>query len=141
MFSRGFLLTFTFHCYREGAISNKYAVYDHPFQSLPPLTQSSETLASCQARKLTCAHHTHIRMGQWLWDEGWTGGTNYKVYDRWFLLGLLKNVRFPKFCIKEGVEHFFLLGGSPRNVTLKSWVNDDGTMSEDINTFGMNGCG
>ena len=24
MFSRGFLLTFTFHCYREGAISNIY---------------------------------------------------------------------------------------------------------------------
>ncbi len=24
MFSRGFLLTFTFHCYREGAISNVY---------------------------------------------------------------------------------------------------------------------
>ena len=28
MFSRGFLLTFTFHCYREGVISNIY-IYKH----------------------------------------------------------------------------------------------------------------
>ncbi len=27
MFSRGFLLTFTFHCYREGAISNQYLLF------------------------------------------------------------------------------------------------------------------
>ena len=27
MFSRGFLLTFTFHCYREGAISKIYPLF------------------------------------------------------------------------------------------------------------------
>ena len=32
MFSRGFLLTFTFHCYREGAISNVYVhAYVHTY--------------------------------------------------------------------------------------------------------------
>ncbi len=37
MFSRGFLLTFTFHCYREGAISN---VYGSKFHQLRPTRES-----------------------------------------------------------------------------------------------------
>ena len=34
MFSRGFLLTFTFHCYREGAISNPFLSFWKKFYSI-----------------------------------------------------------------------------------------------------------
>ena len=40
--------------------------------------------------------------------------THAMYISSWFLLELSKNVRFPKFYIKERVEHLFLLGESSR---------------------------
>ena len=48
MFSRGFLLTFTFHCYREGAISNIY-IYTEVYTNIYIMTHvlSQKNTCSC----------------------------------------------------------------------------------------------
>ena len=49
MFSRGFVLTFTFHCYREGAISNLCCYYGR--------TVAVENLKKCIVFFHSSMHH------------------------------------------------------------------------------------